>query len=164
MAHFAELNSDNVVLRIVVIDNNDVNSHGGDLSEQAAEYVKTIVPLIGGTRYVQTSYNNKFRKNYAAISGKYLPEKDKFIGAKPYSSWILDSDDVYQPPVAKPSEDQRYRDLNKTSIEINGEITNIPQGIPCAVNWKEDVIGWVCIDSSNVARKWDPNTSTWNVI
>jgi len=164
MAHFAELNSENVVLRIVVIDNNDVNSHGGDLSEQAAEYVKTIVPLIGGTRYVQTSYNSKFRKSYASIGGKYIPEKDKFIGAQPYSSWILNSDDVYQPPVARPSENQRYRDLNKTSIEINGEITNIPQGLPCAISWEESIVGWVCIDSNNIVRKWDPNTSAWNII
>jgi hypothetical protein len=164
MAHFAELNSDNVVLRIVVIDNNDVNSHGGDLSEQAAEYVKTIVPLIGGTRYLQTSYNRSFRRNYATVGGKYIPEKDKFIGAQPYSSWILNSDDVYQPPVARPSENQRYRDLNKTSIEINGEITNIPQGLPCAISWEESIVGWVCIDSNNIVRKWDPNTSAWNII
>jgi hypothetical protein len=164
MAHFAELNSDNVVLRIVVIDNNDVSSHGGDLSEQAAEYVKTIVPLIGGTRYVQTSYNNKFRRSYASIGGKYLPEKNIFIGAQPYSSWILDSDDVYKPPVARPSEDQRYRDLNNTNIEVNGEIINVPQGIPCAISWEESIVGWVCTDSNNVVRKWNSNTNTWEII
>jgi hypothetical protein len=164
MAHFAELNSDNVVLRIVVVDNNDVNSHGGDLSEQVAEYVKTIIPLIGGTRYVQTSYNSKFRKSYAVIGGKYLPEKDIFIGAQIYQSWILNSNDVYQPPVSRPSEDQRYRDLNKTSIEINGEITNIPQGLPCPISWEESIVGWVCIDSNNVVRKWNTNNNTWEVI
>ena len=164
MAHFAELNSDNVVLRIVVIDNNDVNSHGGDLSEQAAEYVKTIVPLIGGTRYLQTSYNGSFRRNYATVGGKYIPEKDIFIGAQPYSSWILNSNYFYQPPITKPTESQRYRDLNNTSYVVNGETFNIPEGLPCAISWEESIVGWVCIDFNNVVRKWNPNNNTWEVI
>jgi hypothetical protein len=67
MAHFAEINSSNLVLRVVVIDNNDVNASGGDQSVGAEEKVKSIVPFTTGNRWVQTSYNNNFRKQYAGI-------------------------------------------------------------------------------------------------
>jgi hypothetical protein len=67
MAHFAEINSSNLVLRVVVIDNNDVNASGGDQSVAAEEKVKSIVPFTTGNRWVQTSYNNNFRKQYAGI-------------------------------------------------------------------------------------------------
>ena len=67
MAHFAEVNSYGLVLRVVVIDNNDVNANGGDQSVGAEEAVKKIVPFTTGNRWVQTSYNNNFRKQYAGI-------------------------------------------------------------------------------------------------
>lgn len=67
MAHFAEVNSYGLVLRVVVIDNNDVNANGGDQSVGAEEAVKKIVPFTTGSRWVQTSYNNNFRKQYAGI-------------------------------------------------------------------------------------------------
>ena len=56
MAHFAEVNSYGLVLRVVVIDNNDVNANGGDQSVGAEEAVKKIVPFTTGSRWVQTSY------------------------------------------------------------------------------------------------------------
>jgi phosphotransferase system IIB component len=67
MAHFAEIDNNNTVLRVVVIDNNDVNANGGDQSAGAEEAVKNIVPFTTGNRWVQTSYNNNFRKQYAGI-------------------------------------------------------------------------------------------------
>ena len=50
MAHFAEVNSYGLVLRVVVIDNNDVNANGGDQSVGAEEAVKKIVPFTTGNR------------------------------------------------------------------------------------------------------------------
>ena len=55
MAHFAEIDSDNKVLRVVVACNDDVNANGGDQSESAAEHFKTVAPLsILGVKWVQT--------------------------------------------------------------------------------------------------------------
>jgi hypothetical protein len=104
MAHFAELNNSNEVLRVVVISNEDVNANGGELSSEAEAFVASIVPHSeDGTVWKQTSYNNNFRKQYAGIGHTYDAIKNKFISPKPYPSWSLDSNDDWQAPVAYPS-------------------------------------------------------------
>ena len=63
MAHFAELNSSNEVLRVIVVSNTDVDANGGDQHADAETFVTTIVPYgTGGDSWKQTSYNNNFRK------------------------------------------------------------------------------------------------------
>jgi hypothetical protein len=103
MAHFAEVNSYGLVLRVVVIDNNDVNANGGDQSAGAEEAVKKIVPFTSGNRWVQTSYNNNFRKQYAGIGYTFDSTKNKFIAPQPFASWSLDANDDWQAPVAYPT-------------------------------------------------------------
>src|SRR6056300_1609532 len=104
MAHFAELNNSNEVLRVIVISNDDVDSHGGDLSSEAEIFVASIVPHSeDGTAWKQTSYNNNFRKKYAGIGDSYDSSKDKFISPQPFSSWTLDSNDDWEAPVTKPT-------------------------------------------------------------
>jgi len=104
MAHFAELNSTNEVLRVVVISNDDVDANGGELSTEAETFVASIVPhSTDGTAWKQTSYNDNFRKQYAGIGDTFDTSKDKFIKPKPFSSWSLDSNDDWQAPVAKPT-------------------------------------------------------------
>ena len=65
MAHFAELDNNNLVLRIVVISNDDVNKNGGDQTETAAKAVEKIVSFSSGVKWVQCSYNGNFRKKYS---------------------------------------------------------------------------------------------------
>ena len=103
MAHFAELDSDSVVIRVVVISNDDVNANGGDLSAEAETFVGTLIPFIDGVAWKQTSYNNNFRKQYARIGGKYDFAKDKFLAEQPFSSWALDGNDDWQAPITKPN-------------------------------------------------------------
>jgi|TARA_R100000234_G_scaffold54502_1_gene32645 hypothetical protein len=80
MAHFAELDENNVVLRVVVIDNNDVANNGGDQSVAAENFVKSIVPFSeNGKSWKQTSYNHNFRGQYAAITMTYDSVKDEFV-------------------------------------------------------------------------------------
>ena len=87
MAHFAELNSSNEVLRVIVISNDDVDANGGDQHADAETFVASIVPhSTGGTAWKQTSYNNNFRKQYAGIGHTYDASKNKFILPQPYSS------------------------------------------------------------------------------
>jgi len=109
MAHFAEVNSYGLVLRVVVIDNNDVNANGGDQSVGAEEAVKKIVPFTSGNRWVQTSYNNNFRKQYAGIGYTFDSTKNKFIAPQPFASWSLDANDDWQAPVAYPTDGEDYR-------------------------------------------------------
>jgi len=109
MAHFAELNSNNEVLRVIVVSNEDVDANGGDQHADAETFVTTIVPhSTGGVAWKQCSYNNNFRKQYAGKGYTYNSSKNIFIADKPYPSWTLDSNDDWQPPTSKPDDGKLY--------------------------------------------------------
>ena len=117
MAHFAELNSSNEVLRVVVISNDDVNANGGDQHADAETFVTNLLGHEGtGVAWKQTSYNNNFRKQYAGIGFTYNSSKNKFIADKPYASWTLDSSDDWKAPVNKPDDGEIYN-WNETDKE-----------------------------------------------
>ena len=102
MAHFAELDSDNIVLRVIVINNTDITDENG--AEQESLGIAFCKNLFGNdTIWVQTSYNNNFRKQYTGRGMTYDADKDKFIAQQPYHSWSLDENDDWQPPVPYPS-------------------------------------------------------------
>lgn len=151
MAHFAELNSTNEVLRVVVISNDDVDANGGELSTEAETFVASIVPHSeDGTAWKQTSYNNNFRKQYAGIGVTYDASKDKFILPQPFPSWSLDSNDDWQAPVTKP-----------TVTEIDSNIVYI--------SWDEDNQKWLGetytgypIVTTNY--EWDAINLQWNEV
>ena len=79
MAHFAELDINNKVLRVLTACNQDITNNGGEQSEQAALHFQSLNQFSpNGVKWVQTSYNNNFRKQYAAINYTYDTIKDKF--------------------------------------------------------------------------------------
>jgi hypothetical protein len=102
MAHFAELDENNVVLRVVVIDNKDTS----DVNGVEKEYIgAAFCERIFGGRWVQTSYNNRFRKRYAGIGLIYNAEIDAFVAPQPHPSWTLNPTTAHwEPPVPKPEE------------------------------------------------------------
>ena len=105
MAHFAELNSSNEVLQVVVISNTEVDANGGDESSEAETFVASLVPYrTGGASWKQTSFNGNFRKQYAGIGHLYNPSLDKFTNPKPYTSWTLDSSGTWNAPVTYPND------------------------------------------------------------
>lgn len=105
MAHFAELSADNEVLRVIVVHNNELLDEDG--VEQEQNGINFCQSLFGGT-WVQTSYNSNFRKQFAGIGHTYDSVNDVFVSARPYSSWTLDSNHDWQPPVAYPDDGQIY--------------------------------------------------------
>ena len=143
MAHFAEINSYGLVLRVVVIDNNDVNANGGDQSAGAEEAVKKIVPFTTGNRWVQTSYNNNFRKQYAGIGYIFDSIKNKFIAPQPFASWSLDSNDDWQAPVAYPT------------------VTTYGDNVRYFISWDETERKWIGEDDQRNKFAWSPDTSSW---
>ena len=152
MAHFAELDSNNVVLRVIVVSNEDVDANGGDQSTGAEDFVPTIVPHSeNGVAWKQTSYNNNFRKQYAGPGYTFDSSKDKFILAQPFPSWTLDSNDDWQAPVAYP-----------TQNEISGN--------PVIITWDEDNEQWkgkTYTDGEPVVETdytWDASGSVWNEV
>lgn len=79
MAHFAELNDNNIVIRVLVVP--DEQEHRGQ------EFLADDLGL--GGRWLQTSYNHRIRKNYAGIGYTYDPDRDAFIPPKPGDDFTL---------------------------------------------------------------------------
>jgi hypothetical protein len=99
MAHFAEIDSDNKVIRVLVTDNADL---AGD------EGYSFLVNTFGGT-WIKTSYNGNIRKNFAGPGMSYDSERDAFIPIKPFDSWVLnESTCQWEAPVAKPTDGLYY--------------------------------------------------------
>jgi hypothetical protein len=97
MSHFAELDENNVVLRVLVGDNNMPN-----------EGYDWFVENLGGT-WVQTSYSGSIRKNFAGIGFTYDEERDAFIPPKPYDSWTLNETTCrWQAPSPYPQDGRIY--------------------------------------------------------
>jgi len=97
MAHFAELDENNIVTRVLVT-NNDFPNQGYDW----------LVDNFGGT-WIQTSYNGNIRKNYAGIGYTYDAARDAFISPKPYESWLLVEETCqWEAPVPYPDDGLMY--------------------------------------------------------
>ena len=124
MAHFAELNNDNTVSRVIVVNNNELLDENG--VEKEAVGIAFCQSLYGPeTRWVQTSYNGSFRKVFAGIGGYYDEANDRFINPKAYQSWVL----------------------NETTGDWEAPIPMPPQADYTAYEWNESEKRWdVIID------------------
>jgi hypothetical protein len=124
MAHFAEIDSTNMVLRVIAVpDEHEVNG---------SEWCNN---LLGGT-WIQTSYNNHIRKQYAGIGYVYDSNADQFVAPQPFSSWSLDSNNDWQAPTPKP--------------------TNLGEHDICF--WNEETLSWIII-----TEVWNEETQSWVV-
>jgi hypothetical protein len=118
MAHFAELDENNIVLRVCVVDNNIETSSGKlGVNDKHVDGETWCTNFWGGT-WKQTSYNNNFRKQYAGKGMTYDAVKDKFIRPQPFASWSLDGSDDWQPPIAEPDDGKRY-EWNETAYQAD---------------------------------------------
>ena len=102
MAHFAQLDENNVVINVIVVHNNDCLDENGNESEQVGiNFCKSL--LGANTRWIQTSYNGNVRYRYAGVSYTYDPELDIFIHPAPYPSWEYSTIiHEWEAPVAMP--------------------------------------------------------------
>ena len=105
MAHFAQLNDENLVTQVIVVANQDTADKDG--VENEAIGIAFCNNLLGG-HWKQTSYNGNIRKNYAGIGYKYDAELDAFIPPQPYASWTLDENAQWKAPVDYPTDGGRY--------------------------------------------------------
>jgi hypothetical protein len=125
MAHFAEIDENNVVTRVLVV--------GDDQEHRGQEFLADDLGL-GGT-WVKTSYNTvagehrlggtPFRKNYAGIGYTYDSTRDAFIAPKPFSSWTLNEDTcLWEAPIAAPTDGKLYdwdeATLTWKEVTLNG--------------------------------------------
>jgi len=138
MAHFAELDNNNVVTRVTVVGN-DVETAAGPLgtNDMHVDGETWCINFFKGGTWKQTSYNNNFRKQYCGKGFTYDAAKDKFIQPQPYASWALDGNDDWQAPVTYPSESE----------------DKVP-------NWDEAGQQWTAaVGSDNF--NWDASELTW---
>lgn len=93
MAHFAQLNENNVVTQVIVVSNEDTSDvNGNEVEEIGVAFCKKL--LGANTHWKQTSYNNNFRVRYARIGYIFLEELNAFVPPKPFESWVLNNNTV----------------------------------------------------------------------
>jgi len=93
MAHFAKIDKQGVVTKVIVAEQDFINS--GAVGDSFL--------------WVQTSYNNSFRKNYAGLGYLYDKTRDAFIPTKPFNSWVLNEDTCkWRAPSPPPDDGLRY--------------------------------------------------------
>ena len=119
MAHFAEVDANNIVTRVIVISKENIDS--GNWGSPSS-WIQTSYNTHGGKHYDQEGVEDSgvaLRYNYAGEGYTYDTTRDAFIAPKPYPSWTLvEATCQWEAPVARPDDDKRY-------------------------TWDEDVINWV---------------------
>ena len=138
MAHFAELDNNNVVLRVVVVGNDCVPS------DEHIDGETWCINFFKGGTWKQTSYNHNFRKQYAGMGFTYDAAKNKFISPQPHDSWALDANDDWQAPVTYPT-------------DIGTEES------PKIISWDEDNLRWTATDHEDPINNfnWDASALAW---
>ena len=139
MAHFAELDSNNVVTRVIVVGNYVTTAAGplgeNDMHVDGETWCQNF--FKGGT-WKQTSYNHNFRKQYAGKGYTFDSAKDKFISPQPHASWALDGNDDWQAPVTYPTD---------TTDKF--------------ISWDEENQKWTAKDKDDNSFNWDASGLTW---
>ena len=99
MAHFAEIDENNIVTRVLVVP--DDQEHRGQ------EFLANDLAL--GGLWIQTSYNSRIRKNYAGIGMTFDPIRDAFIAPQPFASWTLNEETCrWEAPTPYPTDGLMY--------------------------------------------------------
>ena len=122
MAHFAQLNGDNIVTQVIVVSNDDTSDSGGVETESIG--VAFCQKLLGAsTNWKQTSYNGTIRGNYAGIGYTYMSNvatlgvgsTDVFISPQPHDSWAVGVGTATWYPPANPGDAPALTDAEKAA-------------------------------------------------
>ena len=103
MAHFAELDENNVVIRVVVVDNSQIlDSEGNESEAIGISFLRNF--YNNNANWKKTSYNGNIRKNFAGIGLTYDESLDAFVWPQPFPSWILNNETVnWEAPITMPT-------------------------------------------------------------
>ena len=107
MAHFAKIGLNGKVIEVLSVHNNELLDSNG--VEQENIGIDFLTKLTGYPLWVQTSYNNNFRKHHAGIGYTYDEDRDAFIPKKPFNSWILNENTCnWESPIPYPQDNNKY--------------------------------------------------------
>jgi hypothetical protein len=98
MSHWAELDENNVVVRVLVGDNNDPANDEG---------YQWLIDNLGGT-WIQTSYNGNFRQRYAGIGSVFVVDENFFTEPQLYPSWVRNGS-TWEAPLPYPTDGKNYK-------------------------------------------------------
>lgn len=113
MAHFAQLDENKIVTKVLVIEQDVIDT---GLFGEPSSFVQTSYNTHGGVHILG---GTPLRKNYAGIGYTYDSVRDAFIPPKPYNSWVLNETTcLWNAPIAMPTDDKQY-------------------------SWVEDTLSWV---------------------
>ena len=117
MAHFAKIDENNIVTQVIVVHNNELLNGSEESEEKGIDFCES---LFGHRNWVQTSYNGTIRHNFANIGFTWDPDNNAFYAPKPYPSWSLDENFIWQPPVQYPNDGERHTwdEDNKTWVKV----------------------------------------------
>lgn len=113
MAHFAQLDENNIVTKVIVVGNEDTSDADGfEVEEIGISFCKNLYGE--DTIWKQTSYNHRLRFRYAGIGYMYDEELDAFIPPKPFPSWVLNREIAnWESPIgAAPNLTEEEREAN----------------------------------------------------
>ena len=146
MANFAEIDSNGEVIRIIVIDDNDVINNGGNNSIEAVNFVTNLIGLKSvNNRWIQSFKDGSFNQRPAEIGGTYDSNKNVFISKKPYDSWTLDVNNIWKAPIDYPSSQYNSQFVQK-------------------IQWDETNQKWLSISLDGENLIWNETTLTWGLI
>jgi hypothetical protein len=118
MAYMAQLDDNNVVIRVLSVSNNDCPDPAPQHEAQGAAFLES---LGLGINWKQCSFNATFRKQYPGIGYTYDADADVFVAPQSFPSWTLDDNHDWQPPTPMPSEGGPFY-------------------------WDEDSLSWIAVD------------------
>ena len=106
MAHFAEIDADNTVLRVIVVNDEDTADSGGIETDPIGEAFCNN--LLDGS-WKRTSYNGNYRVRFAGVGSTFDAGRDAFISPQPFPSWTIDDATVdWTAPTPMPDDDKPY--------------------------------------------------------
>lgn len=110
MAHYARVNSENIVVFVTPVNNRSIMKNGRESDLLALEHLYKTIPDSMGDRWIKTSYNDEIRFRYAGIGYSYNEELDAFIEPQPYESWTLNEETTeWEAPVPMPQDSNDYQ-------------------------------------------------------
>lgn len=106
MAHWAEIDSDNKVIRVLVTENNADEGYSFLMSAFGGRWEKTSYNTRGGQH---TQGGTPYRKNFAGVGYTFDEQRDAFIPKQPFPSWILNEDTcLWEAPLPYPTDGKSY--------------------------------------------------------
>jgi len=162
MAHFAQLDEKNIVINVIVVNNSELlDKNGQESEEKGAAFCKSL--FGADTRWVQSSFNANFRKNYAGIGCIYNADIDAFIPPKPweYPSFVIDPVTCdWVPPKPRPTDDvYKWNEDLVTWLPVSAPYPSwIKQGNP--LMW----VAPVPYPNDGGLYRWDEDSQSWEAL